>query len=111
MVRIESNSGTDSTSYYSIVEFQDAGGKSHEVRDTIGSSSPVDDRGDELAVVYDSTDPERALIDRGIWSWLFPVGFSMIGVFVIYSYAGFLVNYFNRRKRGREILAGDGGAG
>jgi len=105
VVRIDSKESTDnSTSYYSIVEFTSLQGKPIEVRDNIGSSSPVDQRGDKLGVIYDPDDPECALIDRGFWSWLLPVGFSLVGVLIVSSYAKFLVSFFKRRRLGKEYL-------
>ena len=104
VVSIESKSGTDSTSHYSIVEFSDADGKKHKVRDNIGSSTPMDNRGDEVAVIFDPSDPERALIDRGFWSWLLPGGFTGGGLLILYAYSGFLIHYFKRRQMAKEVL-------
>lgn len=105
VIRIESEGGSESTSYYSTAQFSDQAGKKHEVRDSVGSSTPVDERGDEVTVLYDTVDPTRALIHRGFWSWLWSGGLLFLGVLFLGYCVATIKNYFQRRKIGREVLA------
>ena len=107
VVRTETAEGSETDSYYTVVKFKDAQGKAFEVRDTIGSSSALDKRGDELDVLYDPAEPAQALLDRGFWSWLLPGGFTMLGLGVICGYGKFLLGFFRRRRVGKQILAAD----
>ncbi len=68
--RYSSNSdGGSSYTYYSVVKFADLNGNSVRFEDSVGSSSPMHRRGDEVEVLYIPQDPEDAIIDRGIFNW------------------------------------------
>ncbi len=73
VVRIESeyNSSSEGSSYtyYSIVRFKTQSGQSIEFRDSVGSSHRMHEVGEQIDVLFLPTQPEEAMIDRGIWNW------------------------------------------
>jgi len=87
VVRIESesNPGSEASqpSYYSIVQFEAASGREVTFRDAIGSSHPIDKRGEIVRVIFDPADLERAIVDRGFWNWALPGGSSLFGALIL----------------------------
>ncbi len=77
----ESNphSETSQGTHYSVVQFETAGGSEITFRDAIGSSHPIDKKGEIVGVIYDPADLERAMIDRGLWNWAIPGGCWFFG--------------------------------
>jgi hypothetical protein len=104
VVRIESKSNPGSegsqTTYYSVVRFETASGREVTFRDSIGSSHPIDKRGEIVGVIYSPEDLERAIIDRGIWNWAIPGGCGLIGALVLVASLRGLAGAYRRRAVG-----------
>lgn len=88
VVRIKSeyNSSSDSSgyTYYAIVKFTDENGRSVEFKDSVGASSPMYKRGDEVDVIYYLDEPKDAIIDRGIFNWSLSGGLAIGGLLVLW---------------------------
>ncbi|MGH1376448.1 MAG: DUF3592 domain-containing protein [Alphaproteobacteria bacterium] len=78
-----SDSGT-SYSYYSVVQFVDIEGRKVRFEDSVGSSSRMHTRGDQVNVLYMYEEPEDAMIDRGIFNWGLSGGLSLGGVLMFF---------------------------
>jgi hypothetical protein len=63
----EEDSG-DSSSYYPIVRHRTDKKFSVEFKDNVGSDPPSYRTGDKVTVLYLANEPQRAVIDRGIWN-------------------------------------------
>jgi len=104
VVRIESKSSSGSegsqTTYYSVVRFETASGREVTFRDSIGSSHSIDKRGEVVGVIYDPGDPERAIIDRGIWNWAIPGGCGLLGALILVASLRGLVGAHRRGPEG-----------
>ena len=104
VVRIESKSNPGSegsqTTYYSVVRFETARGREITFRDSIGSSHPIDERGEIVQVIYDPADLESAIIDRGIWNWAIPGGSGLLGALILVASLRGLVGAHRRRAVG-----------
>jgi len=104
VVRIESkpNPGSEGsqTTYYSVVRFETARGREITFRDSIGSSHPIDERGEIVRVIYDPADLERAIIDRGIWNWAIPGGSGLLGALILVASLRGVVGAHRRRAGG-----------
>ncbi len=85
--------------YYPVIAFETAAGDKTEFRDSVGSNPPDYRRGDVVNVLYDSTVPERAMVDRGFWNKAPACGVIVLGSFFLWwmlkLYVGIL-----RRSRG-----------
>jgi hypothetical protein len=101
VVRIESESNSSSEgsryTYYSVVQFETAAGREVTFRDGIGSSHPIDERGEILGVIYDPGNLERAIIDRGIWNWAIPGVCGFFGGFILLASLKAWIGAFRRR--------------
>jgi hypothetical protein len=101
VVRIESetnsSSGESGYTYYSVVRFATAAGREVTFRDGVGSSHPIDERGEILGVLYDPGDLESAIIDRGIWNWAIPGGCGLLGGLTLLGSLSGLIGAFRRR--------------
>jgi hypothetical protein len=73
----EEESGNDS-SYYPVVRYQTDKNLSVEFKDSIGSNPPSYRTGDKVTVLYLANEPQRAVIDRGVWNWVIP-GLLLLG--------------------------------
>jgi hypothetical protein len=104
VVRIESKSNPGSegnqTTYDSVVRFETASGREVAFRDSIGSSHPIDERGEIVRVIYDPADLEHAIIDRGIWNWAIPGGCGSFGALILAASLLGLVGAHRRRAMG-----------
>ncbi len=69
--------------YYAVVDFTRGDGAQQEFRDSTGSSSPLEERGEAVGVLYDPADPAHAIIDRGLWNWAVPAGLSGAGLLLL----------------------------
>jgi hypothetical protein len=111
VVRIESQSNPGSegsqTTYYSVVRFETASGREVTFRDSIGSSHPIDRRGEIVGVIYDPNDLERAIIDRGVWNWAIPGGCGLIGALILWTSLRGLIGA-HRRRAGQIDASGEG---
>ena len=104
VVRIESKSNPGSEgsqhTYYSVVRFETASGREHTFRDATGSSHPIDKRGEIVGVIYSPGDPERAIIDRGVWNWAIPGGCGSFGALILAASLRGLLGARRRRAVG-----------
>jgi hypothetical protein len=71
------------------------------LRDAIGSSHPIDKRGETVRVIYEPADLDRAIIDRGIWNWAIPGGSGLFGALILVASLRGLVGAY--RRRGAEM--------
>jgi hypothetical protein len=69
-------------------------------RDAIGSSHPIDKRGEIVRVIYDPADLDRAIIDRGLWNWAIPGGCGFFGAMILAASLRGLVGAHRRRAVG-----------
>jgi len=104
VVRIESESDPGSegsqTTYHSVVRFETASGREVRFRDAVGSSHPIDKRGEIVGVIYDPGNLERAIIDRGIWNWAIPGGCGLFGGLIFATSLRGLAGVHRRREVG-----------
>jgi hypothetical protein len=82
------------------VRFETAAGHGVTFRDAIGSSHPIDKRGEIVRVIYDPADLDRAIIDRGIWNWAIPGGCGSFGGLILVASLRGLVGAHRRRGVG-----------
>jgi hypothetical protein len=77
-------SGGSSTSYYPVVEFATAEGRSVQFADQVGGSPPSHEVGETVPVKYDPREPENARIATGFRLWFGPglIGFLGLGFLV-----------------------------
>ncbi|MCC3860076.1 DUF3592 domain-containing protein [Pseudemcibacter aquimaris] len=71
IIGMETHDNSDNTgyTYYAIIRFMDENGETHEFTDSIGSSTPLYDRGETVDVLYKPKSPNISIIDRGILNW------------------------------------------
>lgn len=81
----------DSTSYYPVVEFTPADGKTRRFTGSTGSGSPSYSAGQSVAVIYDPADPAKAQLADFEQFWLGPLAVSLFGLFFL---AGGVGGYF-----------------
>ncbi len=67
--RYSSSSDSSGYTYYAVVEFKDMSNATHRFRDSVGSSSSLYKRGDDVDVIYMPEDKSDAIIDRGLMNW------------------------------------------
>ncbi|MGH1377588.1 MAG: DUF3592 domain-containing protein [Alphaproteobacteria bacterium] len=98
-IRSEYSSSSDSSgyTYYAIVGFSDENGRSFEFSDSVGASSPMFSKGDKVDVVYDESDPEDAIIDRGIFNWSLSFGLA-VGALLSFWFAIYSIKVCRRLK-------------
>ena len=86
--RASSRGGTGAarrtTTYAPVFTFRDERGKNYTVTSNTGLNRAAYDRGQEVTVLYDPADPERAQIHSFTQMWLLPTIFGAVG-------AGFLI--------------------
>ncbi|MFP4385735.1 MAG: DUF3592 domain-containing protein [Alphaproteobacteria bacterium] len=62
-----------SYTYYAQIDFlvQDRQDNTHKIRfeDSVGSPQRLFDRGESVDVLFYPDDPQKAIVDRGIWNW------------------------------------------
>lgn len=82
--RVSSREGTGTTrrttTYAPVFTFRDEQGKDYTVTSNTGQNHAAYDRGQEVTVLYDPADPERARIHSFTQMWLLPVIFGSAGV-------------------------------
>lgn len=74
------NSGRRTTTYAPVFTFRDEQGKDYTVTSSTGQNRAAYERGEEVTVLYDPADPERARIHSFTQMWLLPVIFGSAGV-------------------------------
>jgi hypothetical protein len=67
------------TMYYARIQFRTEQGERIVFDDNTGSSAPLKQTGEQVKVLYDSGNPENAVIDRGLFNWLGPVALIALG--------------------------------
>tara|TARA_B100001989_G_C24544145_1_gene469572 strand:- start:703 stop:2400 length:1698 start_codon:yes stop_codon:yes gene_type:complete len=89
VVNIESryDSSLDSSgyTYYAVVEFTDQDGQIIKFTDSVGSSHPMQNRGDQVDVIYLPNNPQKAIIDRGVMNWALSGGIALFACLLLYS--------------------------
>lgn len=89
------------TAYYSHFRFQDAQGRTHEVREAVGSHQPQASVGDSVPVLYNVERPESAQLDEFSSVW----GFTIMAVVILTTVGvlglrfGRLLSYYERKIR------------
>jgi len=101
IVELESEylSGENSYYYYPVVEFTLSDGRKVRFRDRTGSANPVLTAGERVAVIYDPANPEKAMINRGIWSLMPPAGALLMGFIFLFVGIKSLVTYATLGKK------------
>jgi hypothetical protein len=88
VTRLESSSGSDSTTYHAVVAFSPNKLGLIEFKDSLGSNPPAYRNGEQVKVLYLKDNPQKsAVIDRGLWNWLVP---SLLGIGGALCLAGFV---------------------
>lgn len=68
------------TTYAPVFTFRDARGRDYTVTSSTGQNRAAYERGEEVTVLYDPADPERARIHSFTQMWLLPTIFGSAGV-------------------------------
>jgi hypothetical protein len=89
-------SGSSRSTWHASVRFSDAHGRTIIHRDEVGTNPPSFRVGESVRVYYDPEHPERALIDRGMWSRLVPALVALGGILLL---LGGLTQYRRIRRR------------
>jgi hypothetical protein len=99
VVSLESGYGSSGRgshlTYYPIVAFLTPDGVRRQFRDSLGSNPPTLTPGDRVTVLYDPGQPQRAVVDRGIWNWAAPGGCLAAGVLLL----GTVARHVRNRRR------------
>ncbi len=103
VVNLNSRRSSDSYTYYAEVEFRDNLGERIRFSDSVGSSSPMYKRGDRVTVLYDPENVYDAIIDRGIFNWLFTM------ILAGCSFLSFLIAWSRWKLIGRVRVSGHSG--
>ena len=69
VVDMRSRYSDGSYTYSAVVEFRDRNGNKTRFTDSVGSSHPSFERGDEVKVLYMRDNHDDAIVDRGIFNW------------------------------------------
>jgi hypothetical protein len=83
---VDINSRSDSEggyTYYAEVLFKDADGNKVRFEDSVGSSHPMQKRGDKVEVLYDPANSGDAIIDRGLMNWGLSGGLALGAFFLL----------------------------
>jgi len=74
------------------VRFQDRTGS--------GSATTARSSGERVTVIYDPEQPEHAMIYRGQWSWVVPLGLLTLGLLILIT----TLKVWIGRRHSMEIL-------
>jgi hypothetical protein len=86
VVKVETHSGSDGTSYTAIFRYTDAAGRSHTAPTHISSSGYNYRRGETEDILYDPTAPDDEVRVNGVFSlWGLPVIFSAVGLLFLFG--------------------------
>ncbi|MDP5241313.1 DUF3592 domain-containing protein [Uliginosibacterium sp. 31-16] len=69
VVQLEISRGDDSDVYYPIIGFQSLDGREHVFRSSSGSNPPSYDQGEDVEVLYDPANPDKASINGFFALW------------------------------------------
>jgi hypothetical protein len=69
--------------YAAIIEFRTTSGANQTLRDWLALKQPQFESGDRVPVLYDETNPARAVPDRGLWNWSPPIALLILGIFLV----------------------------
>ncbi|MDG1997067.1 MAG: DUF3592 domain-containing protein, partial [Emcibacteraceae bacterium] len=99
---IESRDNSDGGyTYYAKVCFTAQDGNQYQITDSIGSSTALYDRGEEVDVLYNPLTPDDGMIDRGIFNWWISV---IAGLLCIWSLWGFFIFSTAKRRFNKHML-------
>lgn len=103
VVQLVRSRSSDSTSYYPVVVFRDASGRSVEFQSNTGSNPPSYSRGEKVQVLYETSDPHGARIDGffSLWGGALILGI-LGGAFALIG--GGMVVFGVRKKRKQAHL-------
>lgn len=91
-------------SYFPLVEFKTAAGRSITFRSSAGSSRPAYKVGESVPVVYDPREPLSAEIRSFPALWASTLGFGFFAVIFGAIGVGFLIHGIIRRRRQRNLI-------
>jgi len=74
-----SRSSDGGTTYHPLVSYRDSAGRTVVFRDSTGTNPPLYRVGEVVTVLYLPGEPDRAIIDRGLWNWLPAVILYVLG--------------------------------
>jgi hypothetical protein len=88
VVRLAEDEDSDgNTTYFPVVRFPAADGRTVEFRDSVGSNPPGQQAGDTVNVLYPADDPGGAIIDRGaFWNGAIPALLLLAGGFLAWLF-------------------------
>jgi hypothetical protein len=112
VIELMRSRSSDSTSYYPVVQFTAASGREIEFQSSSGSNPPSYNRGEQVSVFYEPSNPDDAMIDGffSLWGAALIVGgigsvFALIGGGMIASGAIKGRSRAYLQKNGVEIQA------
>jgi hypothetical protein len=80
VVELVASTNSGSTTWAPVVEFTPKGRRPIRFRHPVGSSHPGWHVGQQVAVLYDPSEPSRAMIDQGWWTAAFPYLPGLLGL-------------------------------
>jgi len=80
-----SSAGSESPTFYPLVNFKTQDGIDSHFKDRFGRDPPAYHPGDQVTVLYMADAPARAIIDHGIWNWLPSVAVFLFGAVPIFT--------------------------
>jgi hypothetical protein len=78
------SNNTYTSGYHAVIEYRIAD-KATTVTDWLGMQSTQFDVGERVRLLVDSSNQNKAIVDRGFWNWLLPVGVLGIGILLIFG--------------------------
>ena len=91
--------GTTSTTYAPIIQFTPANSNvTIKFTDDFGSSSPSEQAGDKVPVLYLADEPSEAIMDKGWLNWFAPGLLSIIGIFFTLIGIRIIKSYRKQKK-------------
>jgi hypothetical protein len=88
---IESRDNSDGGyTYYAKVRFTAQDGNQYRITDSMGASTALFDRGEQVDILYKPLTPNDAMIDRGIFNWWMSVGAALLSLWALWGSYVFL---------------------
>lgn len=85
--------------YYPQVTFSDSQSIPYTFKDSMGSNPPLYKRGDRVDVLFNPSDPSKAMIDKGWWNWALPLILFGVSLLLFYVLAHSTIVLSGLRRR------------